>query len=68
MTILILGAKGMLGRDLVPILSTEYQVLGLDIEELDIQDEKAVNEELQKIRPNLVINAACLYRRRSKRT
>lgn len=58
MTILVLGAKGMLGRDLVPILLTQHQVLGLDIEELDIQDEKAVNEELQKIRPNLVINAA----------
>jgi dTDP-4-dehydrorhamnose reductase len=58
MTILVIGAKGMLGKDLVPILSTEHKVVGMGHEEIDIRDEEAVKGVFQRLQPNLVINAA----------
>ena len=42
--ILVIGAKGMLGKDLVEILRSSFgadQVIGWDVEEIDIQEERS---------------------------
>jgi dTDP-4-dehydrorhamnose reductase len=58
MKVLILGARGMLGKDLVPILSTENEVLGRDIDDFDISDQKRVQKEIETFHLEVVINAA----------
>jgi dTDP-4-dehydrorhamnose reductase len=64
--ILVIGAKGMLGRDLVEILRSssrvdqhlDCEILGWDIEEIDIQEEKNTVTKIESLRPNIVINIA----------
>jgi dTDP-4-dehydrorhamnose reductase len=58
MKILLLGAQGMLGRDLQPILSAKHEVLGKDIQDFDITQRDQVAEEITACRPDVVINAA----------
>jgi len=58
--ILVIGANGMLGRDLVGVLQSHFQndgVLGWDIEEMDIREEDTI-EKIEKVRPKIVINVA----------
>ncbi len=57
MKVLIIGAKGMLGQELAKSFAKLEPVLW-DKEDLDITDEKMVNEKLQLLKPDLVINAA----------
>jgi len=56
--ILVLGARGMLGQDLVPLLSSTYEVIARDIEDFDITDAQRVKEEILRLKPQVVINAA----------
>ena len=64
--ILVIGAKGMLGKDLVEILRSssrvdqhlDWEVFGWDIEEIDIQEEKNTVTKIESLRPNVVINIA----------
>lgn len=58
MKILILGARGMLGQDLVPLLSSRYTVIPRDIQDFDITDAQSVEEEILRIKPQVIINAA----------
>lgn len=58
MKILIIGSKGMLGADLQKIFSKNYEVIGWDREEIDITDEKIVDQKITELKPNVVINAA----------
>ena len=58
MSILIVGAQGMLGSDLMEILNHTRQVAGVDINECDITDQKATLNTLVKMNPRWVINAA----------
>ena len=58
MKVLIVGAKGMLGSDLVQSLSDTYQVIGTDLEDFDISTQKETLSALLHIRPQWVINAA----------
>lgn len=58
MKILVLGARGMLGQDLVPFLSLRYEVIPRDIQDFDITKAKRVEEEILRINPQIVINAA----------
>jgi dTDP-4-dehydrorhamnose reductase len=58
MKILLFGARGMLGRDLQPILSDRHEVIGKDIEDLDITDPNQVQKQVETLRPQTVINAA----------
>ena len=58
MKILVTGAHGMLGRDLLPLLSAKHVVLGKDIQDFDITDQKRVREEIAACRPDVVIHAA----------
>jgi len=58
--ILVIGAKGMLGRDLMGILPSSFpndEILGWDIEEIDIQEEDTLFK-IEKLRPDIVINIA----------
>jgi dTDP-4-dehydrorhamnose reductase len=59
MKILVTGAKGMLGSDLVPILQSEgHEVLAWDLEELDITKRNDVFAAFETARPQAVINCA----------
>jgi dTDP-4-dehydrorhamnose reductase len=59
--ILVIGAKGMLGRDLVPQLLFAFpgdEVLAWDIDEIDIRKEEETISKIEKIQPTTVINLA----------
>ena len=58
MSILIVGAQGMLGSDLMETLNHTRQVIGVDIEECDITDQKETRNTLLRTKPSWVINAA----------
>ena len=58
MKVLLLGARGMLGKDLDPILSAKNQVLGRDIDDFDITDQERVQKEFAALRPQVVVNTA----------
>jgi dTDP-4-dehydrorhamnose reductase len=59
MKILLTGAKGMLGRDLVPVLEGEgHEVTATDIEELDITDPDQIKEVVRATVPDMIINCA----------
>ncbi|MGL6124860.1 MAG: dTDP-4-dehydrorhamnose reductase [Shewanella sp.] len=63
MKILVTGAKGQVGSQLVEKLSggsinTHVELLAVDRYQLDITDELAVNACIERFRPDVVINAA----------
>lgn len=57
MRILIMGARGNLGRALQDVLSADT-ITGYDLPELDIADRAAVAQTVEADEPELVINAA----------
>jgi dTDP-4-dehydrorhamnose reductase len=64
--ILVIGAKGMLGRDLVKVLSSTFhknhrsdgEIVAWDIEEIDIRDEKSTLDKIEHLQPGIIINVA----------
>jgi dTDP-4-dehydrorhamnose reductase len=59
--ILVIGAKGMVGRDLMSILPSVLpndEIFGWDIEEIDIQEEEDTLFKIENLRPDIVINLA----------
>lgn len=57
--VLITGAKGQLGTDLViEAKKRGHEVYGFSSKELDITDKALVDETIYRVRPNVVINAA----------
>lgn len=58
--ILIIGAKGMLGQELVNTFKkdSDYKVIGWDREDIDIAHEKEVHKKIGIIKPAVIINAA----------
>jgi dTDP-4-dehydrorhamnose reductase len=58
MRILVTGAQGMLGQDLVPHLSELGSVDAVDIDAFDITDSDACRVNLEKRRPDIVVHAA----------
>ncbi len=60
MRILILGAKGNLGGQLVKVFSADekYEVIDWDKEEIDITDHGLILKKVGDIKPDLIINAA----------
>jgi dTDP-4-dehydrorhamnose reductase len=60
-TILVIGAKGMLGRDLVGVLLSSLpndEVIGWDIEEIDIQKEEDTVFKIEKLQPDIMVHIA----------
>ncbi len=59
MKVLVTGAGGMLGQDLCPTFKEKgYEVIETDIHNLDITDINAVNEKIEKEKPDFVIHLA----------
>ncbi len=64
--ILVIGARGMLGRDLVEELRSswevgpqrKWEVIGWDLEEIDIRDERRSIEAVERVRPEVIVNVA----------
>lgn len=55
---LIIGCRGQLGYDLMAGLAEQFELTGVDVEELDVRESAAVDALLVKVRPEVVINAA----------
>ena len=58
MKIVVTGANGQLGRDLVRRLSAEHEVYGFGREALDVRDPDACRDVLRRVRPDVVVHAA----------
>ena len=64
--VLVIGAKGMLGRDLLEALRStpgenrqeDFEVIGWDIEEIDIRQEASTHSKIAGVGPDIVINLA----------
>ena len=64
--LLVIGAKGMLGRDLVRVLGSSSQddsdsawkIFEWDIDEIDIREEKSTLVKIEKAQPHIVVNLA----------
>jgi len=56
--IAIIGAKGMLGRDLCRVFGPDHELLAWDLEQIDITDRLGTVDALSQARPDLIINAA----------
>lgn len=56
--VVVTGARGMLGTDLVPIFSKKFECLSLGREDLDITDLQSCISSLKDIRPDIVVNCA----------
>ena len=63
---LVIGAKGMLGRDLLNILQSSdgtdslknVEVIGWDVDEIDIRQEVGTLSKIESLRPDVVIHLA----------
>jgi dTDP-4-dehydrorhamnose reductase len=57
--VLIIGAKGMLGQELVLLFKNDrdYKVTAWDFEQIDITDEIQTKEKITKLAPSIIINA-----------
>jgi dTDP-4-dehydrorhamnose reductase len=56
--ILITGAKGMLGSDMINILSSSFEVRGVTRNDFDITDYSKTIEFLTDIKPHIIIHTA----------
>ena len=56
--VLITGSRGQLGSDLVRLLSSDYEVVGTDLPELDLTDQTAVHNFVKSAKPQVIIHAA----------
>lgn len=55
---LVIGARGMLGRDIAAALGATHKVLAWDIEEIDITARSRTVDQIAEARPDVVVNAA----------
>jgi dTDP-4-dehydrorhamnose reductase len=58
MRVLVTGAGGKLGYDLIRVLSRHYEVVAATRDELDVTDAGAVKNTLRHVLPEIVIHAA----------
>lgn len=58
MRVLITGAHGQVGHELVRLAPNAFDVVGLGSGDLDITDAHAVAREVERMQPQLIINAA----------
>ena len=58
MKILLLGHKGMLGSDLLEQMSHHHEVIGMDVDEIDITSVGDCVKAIEETKPQIIINAA----------
>src|SRR5437867_1190292 len=58
MKVLLLGARGMLGHDLVTTAPQGIELVALARKDLDITDRIELKERITAMRPNIIVNAA----------
>ena len=58
MKILVTGAGGMLGSDLMARLEGRHEAVGVDVDDFDITDELAARDAVAALRPGWVIHLA----------
>jgi dTDP-4-dehydrorhamnose reductase len=58
MKILVTGANGQLGRDLVEILGLSHEVIGFGSKDLDVRDLDQCHEKFKQVNPDVIIHAA----------
>lgn len=58
MRIIVVGSKGMLAQDFIPLLKKEHETFGFDQDQVDVKDKERVFDLIGRIRPDLVINCA----------
>ena len=58
MRVVVVGSKGMLAQDLIPIIAKEHETFSFDRDQLDITDKRSVFDLVGRIEPDLVINCA----------
>jgi len=56
--ILVTGANGQLGTDLMRLLASGFDMTGLDIDDIDITDPASVSRAIETHQPSVIINAA----------
>ncbi len=56
--ILVTGCRGQLGRDLIDGLADKAQVTGIDIDNLDITDQRVVADYIKSLHPEIILHAA----------
>ena len=57
--VLIIGAKGMLGQELVQAFGADknYETIGWDLEEIDVTDAAEARKKITILTPAIIINA-----------
>ncbi len=58
MKAIVTGSKGLLGRNIIPLLSGDFEIYGFDIDEWDITDPGRGRELIRQIAPGVLINLA----------
>jgi dTDP-4-dehydrorhamnose reductase len=58
MKILVTGKNGQVGSELLRSLTSLGTVVGIDIDECDLQDVSAIEKLLDKVQPDLIVNPA----------
>jgi dTDP-4-dehydrorhamnose reductase len=57
-TVLVTGANGQVGRNICSVFGGSFNVIGFSSHELDVGEASAVHKVFDKVRPDIVINAA----------
>ena len=60
MRVLVTGSQGMLGRDLCRIFGETHEVLGVDLEGMDVRDPEAVLDVAVDFQPDLFVHLAAM--------
>ena len=57
--VLIIGAKGMLGQELVKIFKSDkdYKLTAWDKEDIDVTKEKELTKKISELKPEIIINS-----------
>lgn len=58
MKVLVVGAKGMLGKELCRVFGNCHDIVAWDIEEIDITDRDQTLAAIASERPNVIVNSA----------